>query len=102
MNSILGNKKAIAILIGPALLVYTLVMLVPMVWSLGYTVTAGNPVSGFTYVGLANIKKLFTDPDVGNALLFTLKYAIVITVGQILVGYGLALLYVFALKKSSN
>ncbi|GAA1504850.1 multiple sugar transport system permease protein/raffinose/stachyose/melibiose transport system permease protein [Agromyces terreus] len=84
------------------MLVYTLVMLVPIFWSLGYTVFEGNPIIGFTFVGWDNILQLFTDPKVGDALLFTLKYAIVLTVGQVLVGYGLSLLYVFWLKKASG
>ncbi|WP_084003437.1 carbohydrate ABC transporter permease [Agromyces aureus] len=84
------------------MLVYSLIMLVPIFWSLGYTVFEGNPIVGFTFVGLDNIVQLFTDPKIGDALLFTLKYAIVLTVGQVLVGYGLSLLYVFWLKKASG
>lgn len=84
------------------MLVYSLVMLVPIFWSLGYTVFEGNPIVGFTFVGLDNIVQLFTDPKIGDALLFTLKYAIVLTVGQVLVGYGLSLLYVFWLKRASG
>nr|WP_236779037.1 sugar ABC transporter permease [Agromyces seonyuensis] len=87
---------------GPALLVYTLVMLVPIFWSLGYTVFEGNPIIGFTYVGWDNIAALFTDPKVADALVFTIKYAVVLTIGQVLVGYLLSLLYVFWLKKASG
>ncbi|WP_422390393.1 carbohydrate ABC transporter permease [Arthrobacter sp. N1] len=102
MQSVLGDKKALIILLGPALLVYTLVMLVPIVWSMGYTFFSGNAISGFTFAGTDNFTRLFTDPEVRTALSFTVRYAIVITVGQILMGYALALMYVFILKKSSN
>lgn len=102
MQSVLGDKKALAILLGPALLVYSLVMLVPIVWSMGYTFFSGNAISGFTFAGTDNLTRLFTDPEVRTALSFTVRYAIVITVGQILMGYLLALMYVFILKKSSN
>ncbi|MHA7191899.1 carbohydrate ABC transporter permease [Arthrobacter sp. MDT2-16] len=102
MQSVLGDKKAIAILLGPALLVYSLVMLVPIFWSMGYTFFSGNAISGFTFAGTDNFTRLFTDPEVRTALSFTVRYAIVITVGQILMGYLLALMYVFILKKSSN
>ncbi|MFD6280250.1 carbohydrate ABC transporter permease [Streptomyces sp. NPDC060209] len=101
MHRVLGDRRAIAILIGPALLVYSLIMLVPMVWSLGYSFTKGNTIDGFTGNGLDNFQRLFTDPAVREALTFTLKYAAVVTVGQVLTGYLLALLYVFFLKKSS-
>lgn len=89
------------ILLGPALLLYTLIMLVPMVWSLGYSFTKGNSIEGFTGNGLANFTRLLDDPAVHDALWFTLKYAVVVTAGQVIAGYLLALLYVFFLKKAS-
>lgn len=101
MHRVLGDRRAIAILLGPALLVYSLIMLVPMVWSFGYSFTQGNTIDGFTGNGVANFSRLFDDPAVHDALWFTLKYAALVTVGQIVAGYLLALLYVFFLKKSS-
>ncbi|WP_406456722.1 sugar ABC transporter permease [Streptomyces sp. NBC_00876] len=101
MHRVLGDRRAIAILLGPALLVYSLIMLVPIVWSLGYSFTQGNTIEGFTGNGGANFSRLFEDPAVRDALWFTLKYAALVTVGQVVAGYVLALLYVFFLKKSS-
>ncbi|MET9593861.1 sugar ABC transporter permease [Streptomyces sp. NPDC006516] len=101
MHRVLGDRRAIAILLGPALLVYSLIMLVPIVWSLGYSFTKGNTIDGFTGNGVANFSRLLGDPAVHEALWFTLKYAAVVTVGQVVAGYLLALLYVFFLKKSS-
>ncbi|HKP08474.1 MAG TPA: sugar ABC transporter permease [Microbacterium sp.] len=102
MNRVLGDWRAITVLLGPALLVYTLVMMVPIFWSLGYTVFEGNPIIGFTFVGFDNIIELFNDPKVGYALGFTLKYAIVLTILQVAFGYALALMYVFWLRKASG
>ncbi|MEV5013532.1 carbohydrate ABC transporter permease [Streptomyces sp. NPDC053780] len=101
MHRVLGDRRAIAILLGPALLVYSLIMLVPMVWSLGYSFTKGNTINGFTGNGVANFTRLLDDPAVHDALRFTLKYAVVVTAGQVLAGYLLALLYVFFLKRAS-
>ncbi|MGW0855907.1 carbohydrate ABC transporter permease [Streptomyces sp. NPDC002690] len=101
MHRVLGDRRAILILLGPALLVYSLIMLVPMVWSLGYSFTRGNTIDGFTGNGLDNFQRLFTDDAVRDALWFTLKYAAVVTVGQVVAGYLLALLYVFFLKRAS-
>ncbi|MFD4688908.1 carbohydrate ABC transporter permease [Streptomyces sp. NPDC058463] len=101
MHRVLGDRRAIAILLGPALLVYSLIMLVPMVWSFGYSFTKGNTIDGFTGNGVANFSRLFDDPAVREALWFTLKYAALVTAGQVVAGYLLALLYVFFLKKSS-
>ena len=102
MNAVLGDKKAILILLGPALLVYTLVMFVPVFSSLGFTLFSGNAVRGFTFVGFENFVTLFEDKAVWDSLLFTLKYAVVVTAGQIIMGYLLALLYVFFLKRASS
>ncbi|WP_306322105.1 MULTISPECIES: carbohydrate ABC transporter permease [unclassified Streptomyces] len=101
MHRVLGDRRAVLILLGPALLVYSLIMLVPMLWSLGYSFTRGNAIDGFTGNGLANFQRLFTDPDVGHALWFTVKFAVTVTVGQVVAGYLLALLYVFFLKRAS-
>lgn len=101
MHRVLGDRRAIVILVGPALLVYSLIMLVPMVWSLGYSFTKGNTIDGFTGNGLGNFRHLLTDPAVHHALWFTVRYAVVVTVGQVAAGYLLALVYVFFLKRAS-
>lgn len=102
MQNVLGDKRAIAVLLGPALAVYSIVMLVPVVWSMGYTLFEGNAIVGFEFVGLENFVRIIGDSEVHSALAFTLKYAVVITIGQVLLGYLLALLYVFALKRASG
>ncbi|GAA1836404.1 carbohydrate ABC transporter permease [Agromyces salentinus] len=102
MNRVLGDPRAILVLLGPALLVYTLVMLVPIFWSLGYTVFEGNPITGFEFVGLDNFVALANDPKIADALVFTLKYAVVLTIAQVGFGYLLALIYVFWLRKASS
>ncbi|WP_433088695.1 carbohydrate ABC transporter permease [Dactylosporangium sp. CA-052675] len=102
MKHVFGNKKAIATFLLPALLIYLGVMVVPAVWSLFLAFMHGNPVRGFEFTGMKNIDRLFSDPQAGHALWFTLKYAIVVTVGQIVLGYALALLYVFVLRKAST
>jgi raffinose/stachyose/melibiose transport system permease protein len=101
VHRVLGDRRAVLLLVGPALLVYTAVMLVPMVWSLGYSFTSGNPLDGFTPTGLANFQRLLDDTAAHDALWFTLKYGVTVTVGQVVAGYLLALLYVFHLRKAS-
>ncbi|MGO3884775.1 MAG: carbohydrate ABC transporter permease [Mycetocola sp.] len=101
MNSVLGDKRAIATLLGPALLVYTLVMLIPVVWSFILTFFKGDPLTGFSFAGLANFERIFSDPYIGEAFVFTIKYAVLTSIGQVVLGYGLALIYMFVLRKSS-
>src|SRR5690349_8602040 len=102
MERVLGDKRAVLILLGPALLLYSLIMLVPIIWSLGYTVMDGNPIVGFTFNGLDNFVKFFNDPAAWSAVWFTIRFAFVMTVLQVAAGYGLSLLYVFYLKKASS
>jgi raffinose/stachyose/melibiose transport system permease protein len=102
MQTLLRDWKATLILVGPALLIYTLIVLIPVVWSLGYTLFEGNVLSGFKFVGLHNFVLLFRDQAFWQSLFFTLKYAIAVTVGQVGLGLLLALLYFFALRKSSG
>ena len=102
MNKVLGDKRAIFVLVGPALLVYSLIMLIPIVWSLFYTVQDGNPITGFQFNGVENFVTFFQDPSAWNAIGFTLVYAAILTVLQVGVGYLLALMYVFWLRKASG
>ena len=102
MKSVLGDRRAVLVFIGPALLIYSAIMLVPVLWSMGYTFFSGSVITGFTFSGFDNFTRLLSDPKVAEALVFTLKYAVILTVGQILVGYGLALIYVFWLKNASS
>lgn len=102
MREILGDRRAIVVLLGPALLVYSLVILVPVVWSLGYTVFEGNAISGFEFVGVDNFTRLVQDPAIHDALWFTVRFAVVLTCVQIASGYLLALLYVFVLRRASS
>jgi len=102
MNQVLGDRRAILILLGPALLMYSAVMVIPVVWSFGYALFRGNLIEGFTFVGLANFGRLVQDEQVAAAVRFTLLYTLVISTGQIVLGYSLALLYTFVLRRSSS
>lgn len=101
MKSVLGDRKAIMLLLTPALLVYTLIIVVPVAWSFGLTFFTGNILSGFEWNGVENFSRLFSDPYVLDAFWFTVRYAILVTLLQVVIGYGLALLYQFVLRKSS-
>lgn len=102
MKTFLRDWKATLVLVGPALLVYTLVVLIPIVWSLGYTLFEGNVLAGFQFVGLHNFVLLASDQEFWQSLLFTVKYAVVVTIAQVGIGLLLSLLYYFALRKTSG
>ncbi|MDN4471719.1 carbohydrate ABC transporter permease [Demequina zhanjiangensis] len=102
MDSVFRNRGATLLMLTPALLVYTVVMLIPIVWSVTYTFQSGNAVTGFEFVGFDNWIAFFGDATAMDALWFTLRYAIVMTTLQVAAGYGLALLYIFFLRNKSS
>src|SRR5690349_12695683 len=101
MKSVLGDRKAIVLLLTPALLVYTLIMVVPVAWSFGLTFFTGSILGGFEFNGVENFTRLTTDPYIWDAFWFTVRYALVVTLLQVVIGYGLALLYQYVLRRSS-
>jgi raffinose/stachyose/melibiose transport system permease protein len=102
MDAVLRDRRAIALFLGPALLVYTAVLLVPIAWSVGYTFFSGSSISGFTFTGFGNYTKLIHDPAFWQATGITVKYAVLVTVGQVGLGLLLALMYVFYLRRASS
>ena len=102
MNSIFGDRKTIFILLAPALVLYTLLKVVPVGWSLGLSFFEGNSLRGFEWVGLQNFTTFFTDSAALQSMWVSVFFAIVATVLQVALGYGLALLYVFVLRKGST
>jgi raffinose/stachyose/melibiose transport system permease protein len=102
VDQVLRDRRAAILLVGPALLVYSLVVLVPIGWSLVYATFEGNLIGGFRFVGLDNLPRLAADGLFWKATGFTLRYAVVVTAGQIVMGVLLALLYLFYLKRASG
>src|SRR4051794_4735662 len=102
MNAVFGDRKTIIILLGPALLLYTLLKIGPVAWSLGLSFFEGNTLRGFKFVGAQNFTKFFTDDAALQSLGVSVFFALVATAGQVLLGYLLALLYVFVLRKGSS
>ncbi|TDO51672.1 multiple sugar transport system permease protein/raffinose/stachyose/melibiose transport system permease protein [Kribbella sp. VKM Ac-2527] len=100
--SVFSNRRATALLVMPALAIYTAVMLVPIVWSAIYSFMDGGLIGGFTFTGFDNYTQFFTDPQARSALRFTAIYAVAMTIGQVALGYLLSLLYLFHLRRSST
>lgn len=102
METMLRDRRAVLLLVGPSLLIYSLIVLVPVVWSLVYTLFEGNVLSGFQFVGFHNFVLLVSDSSFWQALAFTVKYAVAVTIGQVGIGLLLSLLYVFYLGRASG
>lgn len=61
----------------PALLLYSIIYIVPLLTGVFYSFTRWNGISfSKEFIGLANFIELFSDGRFGNSLFFTIKYAI--------------------------
>jgi raffinose/stachyose/melibiose transport system permease protein len=80
--------------LGPALLFFTLIVLIPFIMGMYYSFTNWNGVSNdVTWVGLDNFITIFTgDEGFKNAFVFTLKFTVTAVVLTNLLGFVLALL----------
>lgn len=101
MRKVLGDKRTVVALLAPALILYTLLKIVPVAWSLGLSLFKGNVLSGFEFVGFKNFTDFVAEPDAVNAVWVTVKYSVVVTVLQVALGYGLSLMYIFVLRNAS-
>lgn len=99
MNRVLGNKKAIALFVVPALVLYTALVMVPVIWSLYYSLFTGSPGLQWEFVGIKNYMNLFRDKNFINSLAVNFKYISVVMIGQVGLGLLLALMFRFWLKR---
>lgn len=99
MKTFLRNRPALLVFVGPPLLLYILIILVPIIWSIIYTFYKGSPISGFEFSGIQNYIHLFHDPNFTSSFWISIKYTVVVTAGQVIFGLILALLYVFYIKR---
>lgn len=99
MKNVLGNKKAIALFVGPAIVLYSLIVMLPVIWSFYYSLYSGSPGLKWEFAGLNNYIKLFSDKNFIAALWVNLRYIGVVMIGQVGLGLCLALMFHFWLKK---
>jgi raffinose/stachyose/melibiose transport system permease protein len=92
---ILNNKKALAVFILPALLLYTLILFVPMAQSLYYSLLDWNGISKPTFVGIQNFTKLFHDRVFLIAARNNLVYIVVVVSMQLLCGFFVAVMLLY-------
>lgn len=66
----------------------------PLIYSLGYSFTdfRASTNAPANFVGLKNYRELLSDPYIWNNFAVTAKYVIVSVVGQVVVGFGTAML----------
>jgi raffinose/stachyose/melibiose transport system permease protein len=95
------NEYATNVLfVGPALLCYTLIVLIPLVMGMYYSFTSWNGISGeVEWIGFDNFVKIFTDdPQFYKSMMFTLRFTLYAVVLTNLFGFVFALILTRALK----
>ncbi|MBB6636283.1 carbohydrate ABC transporter permease [Cohnella thailandensis] len=82
------------VFMGPAVLVYVTILLIPLLLGLYYSMTDWDGASSsYSWVGFGNYKEaLLDDPDFVYSFWFTIKMTLVIALLMNLIGFGLAFL----------
>ena len=83
----------------PGFVLYTILVIVPVIWSLYYSLFSGSPGLQWEFVGFDNYVKLFHDKNFLNSLAVNAKYISVVMIGQVGLGLLLALMFRFWLKR---
>ena len=99
MDKVLGNKKAIALFILPPLILYTILVVLPVLWSFYYSFYSGTPGLKWEFSGLKNYLRLFKDRNFLAALIVNIRYIAMVMIGQVGLGLALALMFNFWLKR---
>lgn len=102
MKHVLGNKKAIALFVVPALIIYSIIVILPILWSLYYSFYNGTPGLKWEFVGIENYIALFSDKNFLAALWVNVRYIAIVMVGQVGLGLCLALVFQFWVKRFKN
>ena len=86
------NKIQPLMFVLPALIVYVLTVIVPILWSMGYSFFSWNGISDMKFVGLENYIRMFQDNTFLTAIVNNLKFVLIGSIFQITVGLLLAIL----------
>ena len=86
------SARAGALLVAPACALVVAFVLFPLGYAVYISLTDWPLIGPYHYIGLANYKELFSDPQFLHAVKFTLIYTAIVTPPIFLVGYGLAAL----------
>lgn len=99
-NKKLSNFLVYTAFVGPAIIFFLLVQIVPFLMGIYYSFTSWNGVSTtINWVGLQNYITILTkDTNFYNSFWFTTKFMFVAVIISNLIGFGLALLLTQALK----
>lgn len=94
MKKVRSNKMAMTLFLAPAAILFTAIIIVPILMSAYYSLLKWDGVTQGTFVGLKNYVELFTSKSVGfpKAILNAVLLAVLSVVIQLPISLGLALI----------
>lgn len=95
------NKIEPWLFAGPALIVYLVIVIMPIVWSLTYSFTNWSGIGNMKFIGLDNYIEMFSDSTLWTAFKNNIYFMILGTVFQLLMGLVMAVL-LSSISKGSN
>ena len=102
MKKVLSDRKALLVFTVPTLLLFTGLVFIPIIWSLVYTFFTGSPGVNFTFSGISNYLRAFSDKQLGTTFINNVIYVVVVGGGQIVLGFIIAMVINFGVKKHQN
>ena len=97
MNT-LSKKSAAFIFMAPAVLIYTVIVILPILISAGFSLTNWNGLGKMEFIGLKNFQDLFHDRILIMALKNNLIYILIVVGMQIILGFVTAVLLSYVKK----
>jgi len=97
------RKKTVDVCLfaGPAVIVYVSVVIVPVVWSMGFSFFDWNGISKMKFTGIGNYVRMFNDVIFRAAFLNNLYFMVVGTIYQVLSGLIMATI-LSSINRGSN
>lgn len=92
------SKKAAAIFLGPSLIVYTLLIIIPVVFTLYYSFTDWNGIGKQNFIGIKNFIDMFKDQD----FIISFKNTMVCTVISIFLQIPIGLILAYLLYRGAK
>jgi ABC-type sugar transport system permease subunit len=86
------RRREFAVLAGPSILVMAGLLLLPLYRTVQWSLQEVDYGSPGTFVGLDNYREAFSDPRLGDAVVFTVTLTLLVTAVLVVAGYLLAVL----------
>ncbi len=84
------RTRTAVVMLAPALAIYVLIVLYPMIRGLQLSLTSSTGVGQSDFVGLANYRRMLTDPEIPAALRTTILFTVLVVGAQNAIAIALA------------